>query len=46
MEYKMYNIPNIFIEYLKKQYEEDILKSIINGYKNTRKLSLRINTIK
>ena len=42
----MNNIPKILIEYLEKQYEEDTIRRIIKGYKNTRKLSLRVNTIK
>lgn len=39
-------IPEFLIELLNKQYGEDLTKKIIEGYKQKRKTTLRINTIK
>ena len=40
------NLPNFFVELLKKQYEENTVNSILDGYNVKRKTTLRVNTIK
>lgn len=40
------NIPQFLIELLEKQYEKDIIEKILEGYKQKRKVTLRVNTIK
>jgi len=42
----MQNIPEFFIELLKKQYNNEIVDKIIKGYSVKRKTTLRVNTIK
>lgn len=42
----MNNLPAFFIEMLEKQYEKNIVESIVNGYSVKRKVTLRVNTIK
>lgn len=40
------NIPEFLVELLEKQYDENIVKEILKGYKIKRKVTIRINTIK
>lgn len=42
----MENIPFFLIEMLNKQYNEEIVKEILEGYKTKRKVTIRVNTIK
>jgi len=42
----MENIPDFLIELLNKQYAEEIVKNILNGYNIQRKVTIRVNTIK
>jgi NOL1/NOP2/sun family putative RNA methylase len=39
-------VPEFLIEYLKKQYDENTVQDIINGYNCKRKVTCRVNTIK
>ena len=39
-------IPQFLYKKLEKQYEENIVKKIIEGYKKQKPLTIRINTIK
>lgn len=39
-------VPQFLIEKLNKQYGEEIIKNILNGYSQNRIVSLRVNTIK
>ncbi len=39
-------IPEFLKEKLEKQYGEDLAKTIVEGYEKTRKVTLRVNTIK
>ncbi len=40
------SIPKFLEEKLEKQYGQDLAKSILEGYEKTRKVTLRVNTIK
>lgn len=40
------NIPEFLVELLEKQYDENIAKEILKGYRTKRKVTIRINTIK
>ena len=40
------NIPNFLCEMLLKQYEENILNKILDGFVNKKPVTLRVNTIK
>ena len=42
----MNNIPNFLVEMLQNQYGSDITNQIINGYKQERPVTLRVNTLK
>lgn len=39
-------IPELLLQRLKQQYTEDELEQIISGYNKTRKVTIRVNTIK
>lgn len=39
-------IPNFLIELLQKQYSNDIVRDILNGYEKQRVISFRVNTLK
>lgn len=40
------NVPEFLIEQLKKQYEEETTKKILEGYRKQRLLTFRVNTLK
>ena len=40
------NLPDFFIDMLKKQYDENTIKSILNGYSVNRFVTVRVNTLK
>lgn len=40
------NIPTFLLDRLEEQYGKEILKNIIQGYQQERKVSLRVNTLK
>ncbi len=40
------NIPQFLIKLLEKQYEDNIIEKILEGYKQKRYVTLRVNTIK
>lgn len=42
----MENIPFFLTEMLNEQYNEEIVKDILEGYKTKRKVTIRVNTIK
>lgn len=42
----MNTVPSFFIELLKKQYKDDVVEEILNGYNLKRATTFRINTLK
>lgn len=42
----MENIPDFLIEMLNKQYEENIVNKILQGYNVKRRITLRVNNLK
>lgn len=40
------NLPNFLIDMLRKQYAEEIVNNIIDGYSKKRKTTFRVNTLK